>query len=145
MKHLLQQFTSSMHCYFILTGICAAGKTPIWLAPVLKLRARRLLPSKLPNDSGNPNSSPTLKPFYLKRKQSEKKVKPESELHILQFYGNRMRLVSVSGCFYQKIKTKITVFTIATKSLKAFATSSSLTLRWVNLCLILTASAGGIR
>jgi len=46
-----------------LTGIIfAAGNTPIELAPVRRLSALRLLPSKFPKDSGKPNSSPTLKP-----------------------------------------------------------------------------------
>lgn len=46
----------------IITGCLDAGRTPIELAPVRKFRARRLLPSTFPNDSGNPSSSPTLKP-----------------------------------------------------------------------------------
>lgn len=58
---------------FHLTGICAAGKTPIWLAPVLKFSARRLLPSTFPKDSGNPNSSPTEKPFISGEKNVLKK------------------------------------------------------------------------
>lgn len=49
----------------ILTGILAAGKTPSELAPVLRFRALLLLPSTFPSDSGNPNSSPTLKPFVM--------------------------------------------------------------------------------
>lgn len=63
---------SPIHRWFThdyLTGIAAAGKTPIWFAPVLRLSARRLLPSKFPNDSGKPSSSPTLNPFVLDRKK----------------------------------------------------------------------------
>lgn len=54
-----------------LTGILAAGKTPMEFAPVLRLSARLLLPSTLPNDSGKPNSSPTLKPFVGKRNEQQ--------------------------------------------------------------------------
>lgn len=59
-----------------LTGIFAAGKTPIWLAPVRRLSARLLLPSTLPNDSGKPNSSPTLKPWRCgARREGKRKWK----------------------------------------------------------------------
>lgn len=56
---------------FHLTGICAAGRTPIELAPVLMLRALRLLPSTFPSDSGKPSSSPTLKPWEKKGETGE--------------------------------------------------------------------------
>lgn len=63
-----------------LTGIFAAGRTPIELAPVLRLRALLLLPSTFPNDSGKPNSSPTLKPITIgSLRATKKKVNAEEE------------------------------------------------------------------
>lgn len=58
----------------ILTGNRIAGTVPIELAAARASRSlsdRRLLPSRLPMDSGKPSSSPTLKPICLEENVCE--------------------------------------------------------------------------